>query len=164
MKITSKIILFFTLGILGFTLSSCKFIVRYAGTKALDCVLLGNCPSLPKGIICSSSAKQALRDYYDKINSRSYQKAWNSLSYEFQQNSKLHPQGYNSYENWWTQVEKVNVLNVVQIQQKTYHSIVNLKLQYVMSQSYRESYDDLRLNLVLDADTNCWLIDSVKPL
>lgn len=49
MKTTSKITLFFSLCILGSTLSSCKIVTGYLVEKIADCALLNQCPQPRNG-------------------------------------------------------------------------------------------------------------------
>ncbi|MDJ0519301.1 MAG: hypothetical protein QNJ74_24595 [Trichodesmium sp. MO_231.B1] len=136
--------------------------------KIFDCIIFNECPetinSQPRPVIQRPPAEQALRDYYRNINNNNYQKGWNSLSPHLQQNRKPHPQGYNSYTNWWTKVKRVDVLSTNRISGNPYYSTVDARLRYLMLQSGQEIYQTLRFNLIWDTNTNCWLINNVEHL
>ncbi|MEB3341598.1 hypothetical protein [Okeania sp.] len=106
MKTTAKVTLFFSLYILGSTLSSCQVMAGYLVEKVADCALFNQCPqrrqntyrqsqretvtkqntyrqspaeTLPRRETQkqSSSSEQALRNYYQTLNNYNYQSAWN---------------------------------------------------------------------------------------
>ena len=171
MKRTSAITLFLSLCILGSTLSSCQIVGGYLFEKITDCAVLNDCPPgrtqrnfEPRpNVIRRPPAEQAVRDYYRNINNYYYQIGWKSLSPQLRQNSKFHPQGYNSYTNWWTKVKRVDVLSTYRISANPYSSTVDTRLRYLMS-SDREIDQTLRFYLIWDRNTNCWLINNIERL
>ncbi|NER97313.1 MAG: hypothetical protein F6J86_26285 [Symploca sp. SIO1B1] len=117
-----------------------------------------------KAPIEQASPEKALRDYYDTINSDKYQTAWNSLSSELQQSPTLHPEGYKSYTDWWTQVTRVDVLSTELVSADELNSTVDVNLRYLMSQSGKEVNQAVRFNFIWDQSSDRWLIDGVKRL
>ncbi|MFB2918559.1 hypothetical protein [Aerosakkonema funiforme] len=109
------------------------------------------------------SPKEAVPNYYSNINNRQYQAGWNQLSASFQNNTKVHPEGYTSYLNWWTTVDRVDIeeVNLIEISAET--ATVDVRLKYLMKTG-KVAPQYLRLFLVWDGATNSWLIDRTKLL
>ena len=51
--------------------------------------------------------------YYQNINNRDLAKAWQQLPIDLQSNTTIHPQGYDSFVQWWDSVIAVD-LNAMQ--------------------------------------------------
>lgn len=45
--------------------------------------------------------EKAVQNYFETINKRDFQTGWNQLSPSYQNNKRLHPDGYLSYIDWW---------------------------------------------------------------
>jgi serine/threonine-protein kinase len=105
--------------------------------------------------------QRALNEYYSLISSGQYSGAWNQLSPSFRNNSRVHPQGYDSYSNWWGQVDRVEVLDSRVVEAGADVARVDTRLRYVM-RSGRTSVESVRFKLVWDAAANRWLIDDTK--
>lgn len=50
-----------------------------------------------------------INNYYTKLNENNYTEAWSFLATELQENSTSHPKGYQSYIEWWEQINNINV-------------------------------------------------------
>ncbi|MGH1397183.1 MAG: protein kinase domain-containing protein [Trichormus sp.] len=106
------------------------------------------------------SPEEAIDNYYATINQGEYQTAWNLLSPSFQ-NSSLHPQGYTSYVDWWTQVESVTVDESSLIASDAATATVATRLTYLMK-SGKQSSSSLTFSLLWDAENSRWLINGAK--
>ncbi len=110
--------------------------------------------------ISKPSPEQIVREQYSNINNRQYQAAWNKLSYRFQNNKTVFPDGYRSYVEWWETVSQVNLEEVTNVEVRNDTATVNIRLQY--SKSGKVASESRRLLLVWDAASASWLIDNTK--
>ncbi|BAY80459.1 hypothetical protein NIES25_69470 (plasmid) [Nostoc linckia NIES-25] len=78
------------------------------------------------------SPKEAIQNYYAKINHHQYQDAWNIYPPAVQENKELHPKGYNSFIDWWQQVEFVDINKIDIEEYNTDSAIVNMSSKYWM--------------------------------
>ncbi len=108
------------------------------------------------------SAENFVQNYYAAINGGEYQTAWNDLSANYQSNKRLHPNGYDSYIQWWgEQVEKVEVDRVNLVEADTETAIVNTRLKYFMKTG-KVVPGSVRFTLSWDTDNNKWVIADTK--
>lgn len=107
------------------------------------------------------AAEQTLRDYYSAINSRQYQTAWNQLSIQHQNNTKSHPNGLNSFTEWWEQVTQVEIQQLISQKTSNQTATVDSRLYYSM-QSGRTISQSLRYFLVWDTSSQKWLINKIQ--
>lgn len=105
----------------------------------------------------------AVEGYYDAVNNQNYEEGWMTLSTTMRNNRNLHPDGFASYTEWWTQVENVNVLNTQIISQDQYSATTQADLSYRMK-SGRKFNQVLQYQFVWDADSNRWLMTKVDRL
>ncbi|AFY48848.1 serine/threonine protein kinase [Nostoc sp. PCC 7524] len=108
------------------------------------------------------SPEQAVENYYATINQGEYQTAWSLLSPSFQNNRKLHPNGYSSYVGWWGgQVESVTVeaANLEEANAET--ATVNTRLTYFMKNG-RQAPASVRFYLLWDAENNRWVVNGAR--
>ncbi|HEY9703691.1 MAG TPA: hypothetical protein V6C58_14685, partial [Allocoleopsis sp.] len=89
------------------------------------------------------------------------QTGWELLTPELRNNPNSHPEGFNSYLEWWTQVRYVNVLNAKLVNQTTNNSSVLTDLTYHLK-SGRIVNQTLEFNFVWDSQTKQWLVNRVK--
>ncbi|MFL0603964.1 hypothetical protein [Cylindrospermopsis raciborskii] len=107
------------------------------------------------------SPEQVIRDYYDKINNQQYDTAWDIYPSTVKEDLNLHPNGYDSYLGWWTQVESVRVIRVsVQSEDKN-SAIVNFRGEYSMK---NRRLLPVRLRFYLDWNQNnaTWYVTQIK--
>ncbi|PSB55814.1 protein kinase domain-containing protein [Chamaesiphon polymorphus] len=77
--------------------------------------------------------KDTVRDYYSKINNGNYSGAWNSLPTALQNNKSVHPNGYNSFLDWWAkQVADVEVRQTNLVSQTDRDAVVDVEIEYLM--------------------------------
>ena len=113
--------------------------------------------------VSKPSAQQSLRDYYSTINGRQYQIAWNQLSSELRSSKTLHPDGFNSFVEWWEKVEQVKIQEVSSQESSTETATVALRVQYLMKSGRKVSHS-LHFLLIWDATSQKWLIGKVKSI
>jgi serine/threonine protein kinase, bacterial len=119
-------------------------------------------PSSTQPKVDRSSPEKFVQDYYATINEGQYQAAWNLLSPRFQDNQRLHPQGYDSYLNWWRgQVGSVNVDQVSLVEANAETATVDAQLTYFMKNG-KQAPSSVRFSLLWDADNNQWVITGAK--
>ncbi|MEB3342790.1 hypothetical protein [Okeania sp.] len=104
-----------------------------------------------------SSSEKALRNYYQNLNNYKYESAWNYLS------SRMQSEGYQSYIDWWTQVQKIEVISTKLISENRFNSTVDSRLRYI-TKSGREINQKLRFDLVWETSSDHWLINKVERL
>ncbi|MBD2456682.1 hypothetical protein H6G80_21705 [Nostoc sp. FACHB-87] len=78
------------------------------------------------------STEKVIEDYYTKVNSHQYQEAWNFLSTTLQEDRELHPDGYNSFIEWWEQVKYVSVNRYSLEDANNNGGVVNVWTRYYM--------------------------------
>ncbi len=116
-----------------------------------------------KNAIYRPSPEDFARGYYSTINQQEYSQGWNKLSSSLQNNTKLHPEGYSSYLNWWKTVNYVEVNNVNTVSQTDYEAIVNISLAYNMNNGQRSPHS-LQFYLIWDDNNSQWLLNKTKRL
>lgn len=107
------------------------------------------------------SPAKAIEDYYNKINNQQYQTAWDIYPTTVKENKELHPDGYNSFIEWWTQVDHVNI-NRVKIEEENYdNAIVNISTRYKMK-SGKLSPIKLKFYLAWNKEDQRWYVTKIK--
>jgi serine/threonine protein kinase, bacterial len=100
-------------------------------------------------------------DYYSKINNRNYAGAWDSLPTALQNNKSIHPNGYNSFLNWWaTQVADVEIQQTNLVSQTDRDAVFDVNIEYLM-RAGGSSRHKIRYFLVKDDRTDRWVIQKV---
>lgn len=108
------------------------------------------------------SPEQAIENYYSSINQGEYPVAWNQLSPSFQNNKRLHPQGYLSYIDWWGgKVQSVDVEQVSLVEVSTETATVETQLKYFMKNGNAVS-GSVRFFLVWDAENSKWAVADAR--
>ncbi|MCL2933645.1 MAG: hypothetical protein MGG11_15760 [Trichodesmium sp. MAG_R03] len=107
-----------------------------------------------------NSAEEAVKNYYLNLNQGKYQQAWSQLSASFQNHQKLHPDGYNSYYDWWSGISNILIQDVQKIKISTNTATVNVQVKY-QKKSGENLTQSLRLFLVWNSANKNWLIDTV---
>ncbi|MEC4983546.1 MAG: serine/threonine-protein kinase [Oscillatoria sp. PMC 1068.18] len=112
--------------------------------------------------VTKPSPKQAIQDYYQIINREDYPTGWSKFTTNFQDNRKIHPQGYQSYTGWWTTVDVVKIEDVRLVNEGVEVSEVDARLRYYMKSGRVSDPSLVRFRLVWDENTNQWLIDATR--
>lgn len=109
-----------------------------------------------------SSPADAVQNYYSNINQGQYSTAWNQLTPSYQNNKRLHPNGYLSYIDWWGgKVKRVDVGQVNIVDASTERATVNTQLRYVMKTGQVVS-NSVNLFLLWDADNSRWVVTDAQ--
>ncbi|BAZ66041.1 serine/threonine kinase [Fischerella sp. NIES-4106] len=109
-----------------------------------------------------SSPEEFIQDYYASINQGQYQTAWNELSPNYQNNKRLHPNGYLSYIDWWGgKVQQVEVEQVSLVKNNTDTATVSAQLKYILKTG-QETSSSVNFSLLWDAGNNKWVIADTK--
>jgi serine/threonine protein kinase, bacterial len=105
--------------------------------------------------------RDTVRDYYSKINSKNYSGAWNALPKALQNDKSVHPNGYNSFLNWWaSQVADVEVQQTNLVSQTERDAVVDVDIKYLMRNGIVSPYL-MRYFLVKDERTD-WVIQKIQ--
>jgi serine/threonine protein kinase, bacterial len=106
-----------------------------------------------------------VKDYYNKINTRDFQGAWNKLPVSLQTDRSIHPNGYNSFLDWWSnQVGSAQLLGTNLVSSTDREAIVDADIQYFMrsGQGRRSTPQAMRYFFVKDTSNNAWVIDKIR--
>ncbi|MBK1987913.1 hypothetical protein A0J48_010235 [Sphaerospermopsis aphanizomenoides BCCUSP55] len=76
--------------------------------------------------------EKVIEGYYTKVNNHQYRDAWNVLPTALQEDKKLHPNGYNSFTDWWNKVEYVTVNQYSLEEVNNNWAVVSTKPRYRM--------------------------------
>ncbi|MFG3817620.1 protein kinase domain-containing protein [Limnothrix redekei] len=109
-----------------------------------------------------SSAQEVITEYYTFINQGEFQNAWSMLPSDLQENRKVHPNGYNSFAEWFQKVSPVNINSLKTIQQSSQYSVVDISYSGYLNNKLLSM--KLRYRLRWNASQNKWLIQSVQKI
>ncbi len=76
------------------------------------------------------SPEKEVDNYYSLLNAENYRDGWYKLSASLREDPELHPQGYDSYTEWWTKVSNVDVLSTSLIEQEAKTATVDSEVRY----------------------------------
>ncbi|ARV60713.1 serine/threonine protein kinase [Nostocales cyanobacterium HT-58-2] len=108
------------------------------------------------------SPTEAIQNYYSSINQGQYRTAWNQLAPSYQNNKRLHPNGYLSYIDWWGgKVKNVDVEQVSVVEGSTETATVNAQLKYLMKTG-KVVRSSVRFLLLWDADNMRWVVADTR--
>jgi hypothetical protein len=107
-----------------------------------------------------NSPKNVIIQYYQEINNRDYQSAWNKLPSTLQENREVHPQGYQSFLDFFKQLDRVQVNDIALVSETKLGVEVKANICYVKN----GNTDPLGLlfHLKKDTDDRQWKIDKVR--
>jgi serine/threonine protein kinase, bacterial len=112
----------------------------------------------------SISPTDIVKDYYMKINTHDIQGAWDKLPSSIQNNRSVHPDGYNSFLDWWSnKVGSVQLLGTNLVTASDLEAIVDADIQYFMRSGQGKSTPQaMRYFFIKDTSNNTWRIDRIK--
>ena len=113
-------------------------------------------PSSPAIAPAASVAK-----YYQNINNRDFAKAWQQLPIDLQSNTTIHPQGYDSFVQWWDSVTAVDLNAMQTTQQTNQQAEVQINATYHMKNNRLQPFI-LRYILVWNETNQEWLIEKIR--
>ncbi len=112
--------------------------------------------SEPKPPTPKTTPDKAVREYYELINQRQYEKAWNILTPTFQ---RIKPDNnYTNYIKWWNSVDSVAITSIRIIEQTENKAIVDANIIYTMKNGRIWTDTSGVFTLILDANGK-WLIN-----
>ncbi|RUT02391.1 hypothetical protein DSM106972_058690 [Dulcicalothrix desertica PCC 7102] len=77
------------------------------------------------------SPEKVVEDYFVKINNKEFLDAWNILTTQAQDNKQYHPNGFNSFLEWYRDtVDYVNIQNIALVQSNQDVATVNFRSRY----------------------------------
>ena len=109
------------------------------------------------------SPLQTVQTYYSAINQGQLQSAWNQLSPDLQSDTRLHPEGFNSYASFWQTIDRVEVDSATPLEATPKEARVQVRLKYFPKKG-NVSAQSLRIKLIWDEKASRWLYDDAKPL
>lgn len=107
----------------------------------------------------SLSPDQIITYYFFNIIQGEYKKSWNLLPSNLQRNPSIHPNGYNSFADWWKDAN-VGVDAIKLVSQNDREAVVNADVQYIKRNSSRPFR--LQYTLRKDKGSGNWAIATVK--
>jgi serine/threonine protein kinase, bacterial len=122
---------------------------------------LAKSPEIVKVSPSSQAPTASVAKYYQNINNRDFAKAWQQLPIELQSNITIHPQGYDSFVQWWSSVTAVD-LNALQTNQQTNQQAeVQVSATYHMKNNRLQPFT-LRYILVWNETNQEWVIAKIR--
>ncbi|MEB3151474.1 MAG: hypothetical protein VKL60_20960 [Sphaerospermopsis sp.] len=107
------------------------------------------------------SPAKAIKNYYTMINNQQYDSAWDIYPTEVKEDKELHPNGYDSFIEWWTKVNYVNVNNVSIASENNDSAIVNFRSRYEMKNG-KSIPVRLKFYLVWNQENENWYVTKIK--
>ncbi len=101
--------------------------------------------------------EQAIRGYYNLINSGELETAWQQLTPKFQSDRAL---GYKSFTDWWKSVDQVSVNGMRVVEIKDDSAIIDVDLTYTKKKKIFP--ETLRVNLSWNESTKQWQINETN--
>jgi hypothetical protein len=134
---------------LGFILSI--FLKDYSRSTSSDSKLSED--------LTNNSAQQLVIDYYAAINQGNYRESWDKLPNNLRNNSKLHPKGYLSFEEYFNKTAPIDIKSIKITEKK---AVVNVYFTY----NNQGKKQDMGLNfkLFFDENQNEWRIESITKV
>jgi serine/threonine protein kinase, bacterial len=109
------------------------------------------------------SPETAIQNYYANINRGDYRSAWNQISIQHQNNTVSHPNGFNSFLDWWQQVRDVEIQQLTSQRSSRETATVDSQVSYA-TKSGRKISQSVRFFLRWDASSQTWLIDKTEQI
>ncbi|MBD2197298.1 MULTISPECIES: serine/threonine-protein kinase [Calothrix] len=108
------------------------------------------------------SPEQAIQNYFAIINQGQFPTSWNLLAPSYQNNRKLHPNGYLSYIDWWgNRVQSVYVSQVNLVQANENAATLNTNLEYTMKTG-KTVPAKVTFLLLWDAENSRWVVGDTR--
>ncbi|UKO97793.1 protein kinase domain-containing protein [Nostoc sp. UHCC 0870] len=109
------------------------------------------------------SPEATIQNYYGHINRSEYEAAWNYLSKDHQNNKELHPNGFNSFKEWWGKVRYVEIQQLTSQEISNETATVDSQVSYSMKSGGTIS-QSLRFFLKQETSSPLWLIYKTEKL
>jgi serine/threonine protein kinase len=108
-----------------------------------------------------SSPEASIAQYYQEINSRQYQSAWEKLPTSLQENSRIHPKGFQSFVDFFNSLSGIEVNNLKTIERTESRAIVSADLNCQLTNG-RQSPLFLNFTLNWNNSNQKWQISKIK--
>ena len=101
--------------------------------------------------------EQSIRDYYNLINSRDLDTAWQQLTPKFQSDRA---RGYKTFTDWWKSVDQVSVNGMRVVETREDSAIIDVDLTYTKKKAIFP--ETLRVTLLWNESTKQWQISETN--
>ena len=105
--------------------------------------------------------EEEVNSYFNDINNRLYQAAWDRLPTTLQTNKNFHPEGFKSFEKWYEKMNSVDVIEVNVAENYSNRAEVNTRIVYNFKDG-RTGTNSLRFLLSWDSQEEKWRITEFK--
>jgi hypothetical protein len=102
-----------------------------------------------------------IAQYYQEINSRNYQAAWNKLPNNLREDLNVHPNGYQSFVDFFNGFGGVHVNNLTVVDRTDYSAVVNADLSCQLKNG-NDSPLFLRFSLNWNNSNRQWQISKIR--
>jgi hypothetical protein len=106
------------------------------------------------------SPQDVVLNYYRDINRGNFIDAWNALPSSLQENKKIHPCGYASFQSWFQEITPIVISQSSVIEQGVNDAVVDI--QYTFGAKGKMAPMSLRYGLTRDNQADRWAISSIK--
>jgi hypothetical protein len=108
-----------------------------------------------------NSPNNLIAQYYQEINNRDYQSAWNKLPITLQENRQIHPQGYQSFVDFYSKLNGIVVNDLALVDGTDFSAEIKADLSCKLKNGNISSLF-LRFYLQRNEPDRQWKIDKVK--
>ena len=103
----------------------------------------------------------AVRDHYEGIRGGSYYAAWERLPQKIRNNSKIHPNGYSSFEDWFA---RINPIKVTDLQITNWQDNDNVPVKVTYFSQSKSITSSLLYQLKWNSQRNYWEFVDMTPI
>ena len=142
-----------------------RIVLGFIGTL----LLVLSASSFYKPISCEDKTFPAdpevfVRDHYESIRSKAYHAAWKRLPGELRDNLKVHPDGYQSFRDWF---EKINPIMITDTRITSCSELNNVAVKVTYT-SEADEFKSLKISVLCqlrwNAQKNYWEFIAIKPI
>jgi hypothetical protein len=115
----------------------------------------------PSASNSQTSPDTVISEYYQEINSHNYQAAWNKLPLDLQQNVNVHPNGYQSFVDFFDSMGGMEVNSISVLEKNEFQAIVSADINCKLKNNSKSPLF-LRFFLNWNNSSQQWQISKVK--
>jgi tetratricopeptide (TPR) repeat protein len=104
---------------------------------------------------------EMISNYYQNLKSYNHQAAWSFLPERMQNDLSLHPKGYQSFTDWYSSIENIDINDISLQSDDGQNAIVNVSSKYIMKSNKKALKVNLSYFLTKEAN-NEWKISKIK--
>jgi hypothetical protein len=129
--------------------------------EARSCFALDSqkCPLLKP--FFTDPVKDTVTQYYQEINKGNYQSAWNKLPLNLQKNTKVHPEGFKSFKDFFSSINDIKINSLSILEQKDSKAVVSVDLCQ-SNKTNLKSHKLLRFYLSQNTKNQQWEISKIN--